>query len=181
MIESRKWYAVYTKPKWEKKVSELLSRKKIENYCPLNKVVRQWHDRKKVIMEPLFTSYVFVRLSEGDLWTSKTVDGVLSVVHWLSKPAVIRNEEIETIQRFLNEYENIHLEKAKVNLNDKVRVVCGPLMSLEGNVLEIKNKSVKVLLPSLGYHMVAELNISSVEKVAGLAQTSSLPHYQLVS
>lgn len=181
MIESRKWYAVYTKPKWEKKVSELLSRKKIENYCPLNKVVRQWHDRKKVIMEPLFTSYVFVRLSEGDLWTSKTVDGVLSVVHWLSKPAVIRNDEIETIQRFLNEYENIQLEKTKVSLNDTVRVVCGPLMSMEGNVLEVRNRSVKVLLPSLGYHMVAEINISNVERVVGLANSSSHPQYQLVS
>ena len=172
---------MYTKPKWEKKVAELLTRKKIENYCPLNKVVRQWHDRKKVIMEPLFTSYVFVKLSEMDLWTSKTVDGVLSVVHWLSKPAVIRNEDIETIQRFLDDYENIHLEKTTVNLNDTVRVIGGPLMSMEGNVLEVRNKSVKVLLPSLGYHMVAEINISNVERVIGLPSNSSHLQYQLVS
>ncbi|RYZ19047.1 MAG: antitermination protein NusG, partial [Chitinophagaceae bacterium] len=34
------WYAIYTKPRWEKKVAELLTRKGIENYCPLNKVVK---------------------------------------------------------------------------------------------------------------------------------------------
>jgi hypothetical protein len=51
-----KWYAVYTRPRWEKKVAEILTDKKIENYCPLNKVVRQWSDRKKIVHEPLFTT-----------------------------------------------------------------------------------------------------------------------------
>ena len=56
------WFAVYTKPRWEKKVSGILDDNGIENYCPLNKVVKQWSDRKKVILEPLFKSYVFVRV-----------------------------------------------------------------------------------------------------------------------
>ena len=64
--ESLQWYAVYTKPRWEKKVADLLTKKQIENYCPLNRVLRQWSDRKKVILEPLFTSYVFVRISESN-------------------------------------------------------------------------------------------------------------------
>ena len=55
MSTEKKWYAVYTRPKWEKKVAELLSRKRIENYCPLNKSIKQWSDRKKTIFEPLFT------------------------------------------------------------------------------------------------------------------------------
>jgi len=42
-----KWHAVYTKPCWEKKVANLLELKKIEHYCPLQKVYRQWSDRKK--------------------------------------------------------------------------------------------------------------------------------------
>ncbi len=179
MIENRKWYAVYTKPKWEKKVSELLAKKKIENYCPLNKVMRQWKDRRKLIMEPLFTSYVFVHLSETELWHVKATDGVINLVYWLSKPAVIRDEEIETIQRFLNDYENIHLEKARVNPSDVVRVIGGPLMHLEGNVLEVMNKTVKVLLPSLGYHMVAEISITNLEKVVGFTSTHTHQHYQL--
>ena len=58
------WYVVYTKPNWEKKVAELLEKKGIEQYCPLNKVQKQWHDRKKTVWEPLFKSYVFVRTDE---------------------------------------------------------------------------------------------------------------------
>ena len=165
MPDTRKWYAVYTKPKWEKKVSQLLTKKKIESYCPLNKVVRQWKDRRKLIMEPLFNSYVFVHLTEQEIWSVRQTEGVLNFVYWLSKPAIIQDQEIITIQRFLNDYQNVHLEKARVNPHDTVRVMGGPLMYLEGNVLEVKNKTVKVLLPSLGYHMVAELSITNVEKV----------------
>ncbi|MBP1652940.1 MAG: NusG antitermination factor, partial [Bacteroidetes bacterium] len=58
------WYAVYTKPRWEKKVAESLIRKQVETYCPINRVTHQWSDRKKVVEEPLFKSYVFVRIPD---------------------------------------------------------------------------------------------------------------------
>jgi transcription antitermination factor NusG len=163
------WYAVYTKPRWEKKVAELLTRKKIENYCPLNRVHRQWSDRKKVILEPLFTSYVFVRIEESNQLPVRITDGVLNFVYWLGKPAIVRDEEIELIKRFLNEHENVQVEKSYVNLNDRVRIINGPLMMREGNVLEVKHKTVKVLLPTLGYTLIAEVEKSNLEKLSGLS------------
>jgi transcription antitermination factor NusG len=60
------WYALYTKPRWEKKVHALLTDKKIESYCPLNKVRKKWSDRMKTVEEPLFKSYVFVRVNEEE-------------------------------------------------------------------------------------------------------------------
>jgi len=165
MNENRKWLAVYTRPRWEKKVTEILTRKKFENYCPLNKVVRQWSDRKKVIHEPLFTSYVFVRASESDIALLKHINGVINLVYWLGRPAVIRDSEIETIQRFVSEHANVKLEKTSITVSDKVKVLEGPLMELEGEVLAIKNKTIKVVLPSLGYMMFAEVEIANVEVV----------------
>src|SRR6476619_2013170 len=99
-----KWYAVYTRPRWEKKVAEILSRKKIENYCPLNKLLRQWSDRKKIVFEPLFTSYVFVKAAEKEHSEIRKIDGIINFVYWINKPAIIRNEEIESIKEFLKEY-----------------------------------------------------------------------------
>jgi len=162
------WYAVYTKPRWEKKVAGLLTRKNIENYCPLNKVQKQWSDRKKIVMEPLFQSYVFVNVSSIEQLMVRETTGVLNFVYWLQKPAMIREEEIDVIKRFLNEYHNVQIEKSTVNLNDKVRIVGGPLMMREGNVLEIKNKTVKVLLPTMGYTLVAEIEKSNIQKVSAL-------------
>ncbi len=165
MIKDKMWYAIYTKPRWEKKVAGLLTRKNIENYCPLNKVQRQWSDRKKIVMEPLFQSYVFVNISNQEQTLVRETSGVLNFVYWLQKPAVIREEEIEVIKRFLNEYHHVQIEKSTVNLNDKVRIIGGPLMMREGNVLEVKNKTVKVLLPTMGYTLVAEIEKINLEKV----------------
>lgn len=161
--QTKNWYVVYTKPRWEKKVAKQLEQKKIEHYCPLNKVQRQWSDRKKIILEPLFSCYVFVCLDETQLLPVRQTDGVMNFVYWLSKPAVIREEEIFTIKRFLSEYENIKLEKTMVNVNDRVRITSGPLMERQGNVLEIRSKTVKVSLPTLGYTIVAEVQKSNIE------------------
>ena len=159
----KKWYAVYTKPRWEKKVSDLLNRKTIENYCPLNRVMRQWADRKKTIFEPLFTSYVFVLASESEHAIIRQTEGVLSFVHWIGKPAVIRHEEIDTLKRFLHDHDDIKLEKIRVSVTDRVKINSGPLMFMEGEVVEVKNKSIKVFLPSLGYAMIAEVKNADID------------------
>src|SRR5206468_12120920 len=99
------WYVVYTKPRWEKKVADLLTRKGIESYCPLNKVKKQWHDRKKIISEPLFTSYVFVHISVHSHNNVLQTSGIINFVYWLGKPAVVRDDEIDTIKSFLDHYE----------------------------------------------------------------------------
>ena len=151
-ITKKQWYALYTRPRWEKKVADLLEKKKVEVYCPLNKVHRQWADRKKTVMEPLFSSYVFVYVSEQEHLNIKQTDGVVNFVHWLNKPAIIRNEEIDTIKKFLNEYDHVTVEKTQVNLNDRVRIINGPLMMWEGHVVEIRTNTVKITLPSWDKH-----------------------------
>ncbi len=162
----KKWYAVYTKPRWEKKVTRQLEKKQIENYCPLTKVARKWSDRKKIILEPLFSSYVFVRLPATEHLSVRQTDGVMNFVYWLKKPAVIRDEEIDIIKRFMNEYENVHLERTSININDPIRIISGPLMERQGSIMEIKNKTVKVSLPSLGYTMIAEVQRTNVEIIS---------------
>jgi transcriptional antiterminator NusG len=166
MFEEKKWFVVYTKSRCEKKVADLLTRKGIENYCPLNRVQKQWSDRKKIILAPLFTSYVFVRISVSEQSTICRTDGILNFVYWLNKPAVIRNEEIDIIKQFLNDHSHVRLEKVsinKININDIVRVIAGPLMEQEGKVISFKSKSVKILLPSLGYLMHVEIEAANVK------------------
>src|SRR5450755_3783860 len=117
MFEEKKWFVVYTKSRCEKKVADLLTRKGIEHYCPLNRVQKQWSDRKKIVIEPLFSSYVFVHIDETEQTLMRTTDGVINFVYWLGKPAIVRSEEIVAIREFLNDYKNVRLEKTTVNLN----------------------------------------------------------------
>jgi transcription antitermination factor NusG len=164
MNMNEKWYAVYTKPRWEKKVSEVLTSKEITNYCPLNRVTRQWSDRKKIVHEPLFTSYVFVRLTDKQISEIRQVEGILNLVQWLGRPAQIRDEEIETIKRFLNEYNNVQVSK-EVAINDAVRITTGSLQDREGTIVNIKNNMVQIALPSLGYILYADLEKANVCKL----------------
>jgi transcription antitermination factor NusG len=160
-----KWYALYTRSRWEKKVSEQLNKLNIEAYCPLNKVVRQWSDRKKVVEEPLFTSYVFVRITKNQMSQVRTVLGVTNFVYWLGKPAVISEHEIETIQSFLSTYFNVKLEEFTISVRDTIKVLNGPFSEMQGKVISVKKTSVKVLLPSLRFFMTAEIEIDNVAKI----------------
>ena len=167
---TKQWYALYTRARWEKKVADNLEKKKVEVYCPVNKIQRQWADRKKVILEPLFTSYVFFSATSTEMAQIRETDGVINIVHWLNKPAVIRQEEIDTIKKFLTEYDYVTVEKATVNLNDHVRITNGPLMMWEGSVVEVRTNTVKLTLPSLGYELVAEIRKENVERVRTIQQ-----------
>jgi len=155
MNSDLRWYALYTRPRWEKKVAELLGSKQIENYCPIQKVEKQWSDRKKIIYEPLFTSYVLVRLAPKAHIPVLQTDGVLGFVTFQGKPAVIRDEEIALVKQFLQDYEHVQVERIDLSVNDEVTIVSGPLMQQKGLVQEVNGKMVKVLLPSLGFALVA--------------------------
>lgn len=165
MNDTKKWFAVYTRPRTEKKVSETFNRKKIENYTPLNRVGKKWGDRRKSAHEPLFSSYVFVRVTEQELSTLPQIDGVLSIVYWLNKPAVIKDSEINAIKRFLSENANVKVEKTPMYVNDNVRVIGGALMDYEGQVLSVRNKNVQILISSLGCLLYADIETSNIDIV----------------
>jgi len=149
---------VYTKPRWEKKVHALLTEKKIESYCPLNKVRKKWSDRMKTVEEPLFKSYVFARVSEEEQTQVRMTAGVMNFVYWQGKPAIIRAKEIETIRKFLNEYENVIAEPMQLKEDSKVTIRQGLFMDHEAKVLKIEGNRVKVEIESIGYSLIASVD-----------------------
>lgn len=166
-----KWYAIYTRPRWEKKVNTLLLQKGIECYCPLNKVRRKWSDRIKIVEEPVFKSYVFVKIDEEGRTEVRMTSGVVNFVYWNGKPAVIKEKEIQIIKRFLDEYESVQAVKVDFKPEDRVLVISGPMMDQEGRVLEVKNKTAKVCIDSLGYILIADIEKS---KLISAQKTSNI-------
>ena len=163
--KSYNWYAVNTKPRWEKKIAQTLESKGIENYCPLNKVVKQWSDRKKIILEPIFKCYVFVKVEEAKKWEIKRINGIVNYVYWLGKPAKIKEEEINTIKRFLNEFSEVKVEQIGLQVNEKVRIKQGVLMNYEGILLEISGNRAVVKIESMGLQLSAHFDKKNLEKI----------------
>ena len=157
-MSTKKWFALYTKPRWEKKVDGVLLRKDIESWCPLQKVERQWSDRKKIIEDPIFKSYVFVRIHDDERLKVLQTEGVLNFVHYLNKPAIIRDEEITLIKSFLSEKEvRISTQSMQsFKQNDKVIVKHGVFMDNTGTVLRSTSNKVYIKLESLQQVMIVE-------------------------
>ncbi len=164
-MEGAHWFAVYTKPRWEKKVSETLKEKGVEVYCPLNKVEKQWSDRKKIIHEPLFKGYVFVRITENQKLDVRTVNGIVNFVYWNGKPAVVRDEEIEIIQRFLSEFNDVEVESLSLQVNNQVLIKQGVLVNYQGIVLEVLGNRAKVLVESMGLKLSATIDKKNLQLV----------------
>ena len=160
-----KWYAVTTKPRWEKKISQKLNDKGIENYCPLQKKISQWSDRKKIILEPVFKGFIFINIDEEHLWDIKKVDGIVNYIYFLGKPAVVRKQEIEIIKKFLDKFENVDVNSNDLKVAEKVRVTHGPLMNYEGILLELSGNKAIVKIDSMGIFLSAHLNKSILESI----------------
>ena len=161
MEEDKKWYALYTKPRWEKKIDASLIKKNIESWCPLQKIEKQWTDRKKIIEEPLFKSYIFVHIDLTEKVRVLQTDGILNFVHYLGKPAIIRDEEINLIKHYLLEKDvKISLiSKEGYAESTRIRVNHGVFMGKEGTVLKNAKKKIFVKLESLGQVMVVEFPV----------------------
>ncbi len=157
-MSEKKWYVVYSKPRWEKKIDAALVNKGIESWCPISTIQKQWSDRKKTIEEPIFRSYVFVHLDETEKYEVLITPGVLNFVYYLGEPAVVREVEIELMKKFLLEkdakFEVVSSEGFKQN--SKVKVSHGVFIDKEGTVLRDGKKKVYVQIESLGQLLVVQ-------------------------
>jgi transcription antitermination factor NusG len=151
----KNWYVAITRPRWEKKIAALLRDRDIENYCPINKVRRRWKDRYSVVMEPLFRGYLFIKITEADLWLVKDTHGILNYVYHEKKPAKVRDEEIVTIQKFLNEFEEVEVLYSDFDIGQTVRVNSGIMMDYKGIIIDISGNKAKVFIQSMNLHLSA--------------------------
>jgi transcription antitermination factor NusG len=165
--ETQRWHAIYTRPRWEKKVHRLLQDKGVESYCPLNKVHRKWSDRIKIVEEPLFKSYVFVKICESDKTQVRMTHGVVNFVYWMGKPAIIKDREIEIIKRFLDEYENIEVSSMQLTPQTKVIIKGGAFMDKKAVVTKVMKNKVQVVINTIGYILTAVIPSNKVLIIKG--------------
>jgi transcription antitermination factor NusG len=94
-------------------------------------------------------------------------DGVLNFVFYLGKPAIIREEEIDMIQKYLGEKEaTLQLISDEGFIEDtKIRINYGVFMDREGVVTYSDKKKVYVRLQSLRQVMVVEFPHSHVSLI----------------
>jgi transcriptional antiterminator RfaH len=159
------WYVAYTYPKFERKVRETLTRKNINAYLPLQKVTRQWSDRKKRIEVPIFPNYIFVNVLYNERFDILNVPGVVRFVTFGGSLAVISNEEIDSIQKLVTGNAEVELT-TDFKEGDLVKMVTGPFAGLKGLLYERNNGTrFAVRIEGLSQIISIEVNTAWLEKV----------------
>ena len=152
------WYVLYTKPRNEKKVAERLTGAGYKVYCPLHKVRRPWSDRIKTVEEPLFRSYVFIQIEDAKRDEVFAYPGTVRYLFWLRRPAVVRQSEIATIQKWLGEQDHEHIDISQIMPGDYLRITSGQFAGEEAILLDRTNSRVIVQLKELGIHLSLSLS-----------------------
>ncbi len=158
-MEVKNWFALYTKPRHEFKALEQLKEIEIETYLPTITLTKQWSDRKKKVTEPLFKSYIFIHSNEVERNKALTREAIIKTIYFNGKPAVIPEQEMESIKKMLESPEKIHVFSGIVK-GVIVKIESGPFEGIEGIVntvsdsentlsvsIQLLNRTVSVSIP----------------------------------
>jgi transcription antitermination factor NusG len=137
-LHEKRWYTVYTRTRHEKSVAEHCSQRGITAFLPLYHVQRRWKQRLAEVLLPLFPSYLFVHIALQERFRILGLPGIVSLVSFNNVPASVPESQIESLKQAVS------LGRAEpcvyLHSGKRVRVTAGPLVGLEGIVVEIKNR-----------------------------------------
>lgn len=160
------WYVIYTRSRAEKKTATRLEEAGFEVYCPMREEMRQWSDRIKKVKEPVFRSYVFIRLEHysKESITVLNTPGVVRFLWWLGKPAIARDVEIEQIRQFLTEYKDNDIQ-ITFRKGEEVEIKQGPFKEFKGIIIDLDQRKAILEIKSLGLALKAQLSLGVLKKI----------------
>ena len=144
--DALRWYAIQSRSRHEKKVATQLQHKGVLAYLPLISETHRWSDRRKIVEQPLFPGYVFVRIdysNEARIRVLRTL-GVAGFVGSHGDGIPIPDKQIQDVQTLLAS--NAPFEPYPfLRLGRRVRIRGGCLEGIEG-VLKAKNSDASVVV-----------------------------------
>jgi transcription antitermination factor NusG len=159
------WFALRTRYRFEKRVTEQLTAKGIEVFLPLRRESHRWSDRQKVITVPLFPGYAFVHLEEA-LSSRRTVlktAGLIGFVNFRGTAAAVPPKQIDDLRLLLSENVPFALYPF-VQIGQRVRIRGGCLNGLEGILSHEKGKLV-ISIDSIQRSLAIEIHGYELELV----------------
>ncbi|RME98538.1 MAG: UpxY family transcription antiterminator, partial [Bacteroidetes bacterium] len=145
-----RWFAVYTGFRKEKRVRDLLQKKGISCFLPLQHHTRIYTRKVKKVSIPLISCYVFVHITKREYVPVLQTEYVLQFVRFKKDLLAIPSAEIDILKRVVGELE-VEIEPASLKRGDKVEIIGGQLTGLKGTLESIKGKQkLLIALETLG-------------------------------
>ena len=132
------WCVAYTSANHEKCVSEQFLQRGIEHFLPQYESVRRWKDRRVTLRFALFPGYVFVRLVPCNRLQVLQVPGVVRLIGFNGRPAILPDKEIESLKT--GTAAHLHVQPHPyLTIGRRVRIKRGALQGVEGILVRKKN------------------------------------------
>jgi transcription antitermination factor NusG len=164
--DNLRWYAVYTAPRAEKKVSERFSEAGIEHYLALQKVKRRWSDRVKEVIVPVVNGYIFVRIQPQYFDKITKIYGAIAFVREGGQPVPIPDTQMDNLRLMVEHAEEpVEFSIENFERGESINITKGPLQGMIGELVEIQGKhKVLVRLERFG-SAITTVPASFIEKV----------------
>ena len=168
--DTPQWYALYTRSNHEKQVAAHLARNGVENYLPLYETVREWSDRRIHLHLPLFAGYLFVHTALRERLPILQTPGVVRLVGAGGHPVPLDGSQIDRLREGLARVSATPW--ARLPAGQRVRVISGPLMGLEGVLVRRKSgPRVVISIDLIQRCFIADVDIEALVPV-GCTQPS---------
>ena len=163
---NKKWFVIYTRSRFEKKIYQELLKINIESYLPLQKKLKQWSDRKKWVEEPLFRSYIFVKIDKTEYYNILKINGVIRYVSFEGQAVPIRESQIEILKKIISTGVDIEVVEEHIQPGQAVEVIAGSLIGVKGHLVKYKGKQKVILnLETIGHSIVLDINREYIKKL----------------
>ncbi|TEU10773.1 MAG: hypothetical protein E3J21_25305 [Anaerolineales bacterium] len=167
-MEMQHWLTLYTKPRMERQVSEILTGRGIETYLPL--IYKYSKHRRRKEPSPFFQCYLFARADPNSpaYLSLRWTPGLRSIVRFGGNVARVPDEVITRIKERLAQLEQDgYSESDRFKHGERVRIEVGPLEGLEAVFDRAVSAAgrVRILLDILGRLTACEIELDWLEKV----------------
>ncbi len=177
-MEEKKWYVVNTYSGHENKVKEKLEMRassmnmedKICRVIVPEETVKETKDGvEKEKVKKLFPGYILVEMVMTDeAWfvvrNTPGVTGFIGSSGKGAKPTPLQPYEVENI---LNNMGISRIDiNSELNVGDKIKIVDGPFVGMEGTVesIDLENKIINALVDLFGQETSIEVELSQIDK-----------------
>ena len=157
----QKWHIAYTFPKAERKAFQKLESMGVTSFLPLHEVVRNWSDRKKKLVMPVFPNYIFIYTSETERYDLLQIKELIRYVAFEGKPAIVSDTVVNSLKTIL--LGNVEVSDETFYEGMKIRVTDGLFMGAEGVLVKMNSKSrLVVQLQMLRRSVSVDISSSSI-------------------
>jgi transcriptional antiterminator RfaH len=124
------WHLIYTKPHQEKVAFDNLTRQNYRCYLPLINKEKISRGKKKLIKEPMFPRYLFVRLSHNGQQNWSPIRSTIGVSHLVSFGGLAASLDDEMMNNLQQKIDKVIVVKF-FSIGDKVEILKGPFKGME--------------------------------------------------